>query len=135
VIVDVSVAAAWCFEDEASVFTEAVLDEVARIGATGPVLWMFEMSNVLATAEHRGRVDAERVARFLDALLALPVQVDGADAGALMPALVRVARAQRLTAYDASYLALAMRTGLPLATRDASLRAARHQVGVPLFGD
>jgi len=132
-IVDASVAAAWCFEDEASAFTEAALDEVVRNGASVPALWIFEMANVLAMAERRGRVDAERVARFLDALLALPVRVDHREAAALAPALVRVSRAQRLTAYDASYLELAMRTGLSLATRDAALRTAAEHVGVTLF--
>ncbi len=133
VIVDASVAASWCFEDETSAFTEAVLDDVTQNGARVPALWLFEMSNVLATAERRGRIDTERVARFLQALLALPVEVDHVEKTALLPALVRIARSHSLTAYDASYLELAMRSGLPLATRAAALQAAAERVGVTLF--
>jgi predicted nucleic acid-binding protein len=130
--VDASVAAAWCFEDEASSFTDAVLDAVVREGARVPALWLFEMSNVLTMAERRGRVGAERVARFLDALLALPIQVDRPDPSFLMPALARVSRDRGLTSYDASYLELAMRSGLPLATRDAALKAAAERAEVAL---
>lgn len=132
VVLDASVAAAWCFEDEASPFTDAVLDEVVRRGARVPALWLFEMSNVLAVAERRGRVDSERVTRFLDALLALPIQVDHPEPSFLAPALARVSRDQGLTSYDAAYLELAMRSGLPLATRDVGLRAAAERAGVLL---
>jgi len=133
IVVDASVAAAWCFDDEVSPFTEAALDEVVRNGARVPALWLVEMTNVLAMAERRGRLDAERVDGFLEGLLALPVDLDHGEPGVLWPALVRIARAQRLTAYEAAYLELAMRLGLPLATQDASLRTAAERVGVTLF--
>lgn len=134
-VLDASVAAAWCFEDETSSFTEGVLDDVVRHGALVPALWTFEMANVLAMAERRGRIDEARVSKFLSALLALPLHVDRTEPSSLMPALVRVARAQQLSAYDAAYLELAMRTGSPLATQDASLRSAAERVGVPLVRD
>lgn len=134
IVVDASVAAAWCFEDEASPYADAALDEVVRSGARVPALWPFEMGNVLALAERRGRLDAERVERFLEALLVLPLSLDRRETDTLVPSLVRVARAHRLTAYDASYLELAMRAGLPLATGDATLRAAARRAGVSLFG-
>jgi len=133
VVVDASVAASWCFEDETSPFTESVLDHVTQNGARVPALWLFEMSNVLAVAERRGRIDVEQVTRFQEALLALPVLIDRVEERALVPALIRIARAHSLTAHDASYLELAMRSGLPLATRDGALRAAAERVGVTLF--
>ena len=133
IVVDVSVAAAWCFEDEVSAFTDAALDAVVRGGARVPALWVVEMANVLAMAERHGRLDAARVDRFLEALLALPVTLDHGAAAALAPTLLRLARVHRLTAYDASYLELALRTGLPLATRDAALRRAADRAGVTLF--
>ena len=132
-VVDASVAAAWCFEDEVSPFTEAALDEVVRNGARVPALWLVEMTNVLAMAERHGRLDAERVDRFLESLLALPVVVDRAEPGVLVPAVVRIARAQRLTAYDAAYLELAMRARLAAGHPGPSLRAAAERVGVALF--
>jgi predicted nucleic acid-binding protein len=133
IVVDASVAAAWCFEDEVSPFTETVLDAVVRDGARVPALWVVEMSNVLAMAERHGRLDAARVDQILAALVALPVTLEHGDVSSLAPALVRLARAHRLTAHDAAYLELAMRTGLPLATRDASLLTAAGRVGVSLF--
>jgi predicted nucleic acid-binding protein len=98
-----------------------------------PALWVVEMANVLAMAERHGRLDAARVGRFLDALLALPVTLDHGATATIGPALVRLARVHRLTAYEASYLELAVRTGLPLATRDAALRRAADGAGVTLF--
>jgi predicted nucleic acid-binding protein len=130
--VDASVASAWCFEDEASPGTDAVLDEVVRLGARVPALWLFEMANVLTLAERRGRVDNEQVGRFVDALLALPIQVDRAEPAFLVPALARISRDERLTSYDAAYLELAIRSGLPLATRDGALQAAAERAGVAL---
>jgi predicted nucleic acid-binding protein len=132
VVVDASVAAAWCFEDEASPITDAILDAVVRRGARVPALWLFEMSNVLTMAERRGRLDPGRVAQFLDALLALPIQVDRPEPSFLVPALARVSRDHGITSHDAAYLELAMRSGLPLATLDAALRAAAERAGVTL---
>jgi len=83
-------------------------------------------------SERRGRVDTARVAAFLDALLALAIQVDRPDPSYLLPALARVSRDQGLTSDDAAYLELAMRSGLPLATRDVALRAAAERAGVLL---
>lgn len=92
-----------------------------------------EMANVLIMAERHGRMDAEHAERVLASLLALPIHLEHREPQALAPAILRTARAHRLSAYDAAYLELAMRAGLPLATNDASLRAAADRVGVPLF--
>jgi predicted nucleic acid-binding protein len=43
-------------------------------------------------------------------------------------------RAYELTAYDATYLELAMRLKLPLATLDVQLIAAAKRAAVPLIG-
>ena len=133
-VVDASVCAAWFLEDETSSFTEAALEEVVRDGATVPAVWPFEMANVLVMAERRGRIDPARAASIRVALLGLPVQVDEAATLSLVSSIVGMARAHRLSAYDAAYFELSVRTGLALATRDASLRAAAEQLGVPLFG-
>lgn len=101
-------------------------------GARVPALWLFEISNVLTLAERRGRVDSDWVTRSLEAFLALPIQVDRQEPSVLAPALARVSRDQGLTSYDAAYLELAMRSGLPLATRDVALRAAAERAGVTL---
>ncbi len=116
-----------------SPFTESVLDAVVRDGARVPALWVIEMASVLTMAERHGRLDAARVDQVVATLAALPVTLDHGDVGSQTPTLVRLARAQRLTAYDAAYLELAMRTGLPLATRAGSLLTAAERVGASLF--
>ena len=133
-VVDASVSAAWFLEDETSSLTEAALDQVVRDGAAVPAVWAFEMANVLVMAERRGRIDPARATSIRVALLALPVHTDDAEPLSLVLAIVGMARAHRLSAYDAAYLELSVRTGLVLATRDAGLRAAAERLGVPLFG-
>jgi predicted nucleic acid-binding protein len=132
IVVDASIAAAWCLDDEAGSYPDVVLDVIVQRGARVPSIWSFEMANVLAAAERRGRIDAARVRSFLDALLSLPIDVEERSATELLPALVATARAQGLSAYDAAYLELAFRTGAPMATSDRKLRAAATAMGVSL---
>ncbi len=132
VVLDCSVVAAWCFEDEADAATDALLDCVAADGAVVPPLWACELANLLAGAERRGRIDAGRGSTILDLLAALPIAVDPRPAAELPRLLVDLARATGLTAYDAAYLEVALRTGMPLATRDAALARAAAAAGVPL---
>ena len=121
-VVDASVALAWCFEDEATPQTEAVLDRLSHDTAVVPSLWELEVSNVLLAGERRDRLTESQSARFVALLAQLPILVDTAsvDVGAVLAA----GRQHVLTAYDAAYLVLAEREGVPLATLDARLRAA-----------
>jgi predicted nucleic acid-binding protein len=132
VVLDCSAAVSWCFEDEATAAGEALLDRVGRNGALVPVLWPFEIANTLVMAERRGRLTGARVAAFVAAIEDLPITVDEEISSALHEVLA-LARGERLTVYDAAYLELAMRTGLPLATRDRALAAAAASSGVVLI--
>ena len=134
IVIDVSVSAAWCFEDETSDLSEAALDHVAGSAALVPRLWTFEMANVLALAARRGRIDAKRVERFLSVLSAMPVRFDDVDPQRLARDLVAIARVHELTAYDAAYLELSLRSGAMLATQDGQLANAAERAGVTLFG-
>ncbi len=127
-----SVTLAWCFEDEATPHTDAILDLLAEDSATVPALWELEVTNVLLLAERRGRLTESQSARFLALLTQLPIRIDtaGVDAGAVLDA----GRHHALTAYDCTYLLLAQREGIPLASMDGKLRAAAHAVGIPLVG-
>ncbi len=131
IVLDASAIAAWCFEDESDPAADALLDRVATDSATVPGLWVFEVANLLAGAERRGRIDAARASTFLELLGALPITVDPRPAADLPLPLLAIARGTGLTAYDAAYLELALRTGATLATRDARLRAAAATAGVP----
>jgi predicted nucleic acid-binding protein len=132
-VVDASVSGGWFIGDESSPFTDAALTLVADSGARVPGIWPFEIASMLAVAERHERATAEQVAEALRLLDALPVVIDASHTSRTLPALTRFARDYGLTAYDASYLELALRTGSVLATRDTGLQRAAEQAGVPLF--
>ena len=132
-VIDASVSGSWCFPEEASTLSEAALEAVTRSGAVVPTLWMFEMANVLGVGERRGRIGAEAAAVIREALADLPIQLDGTRTLRSISDLTDLAREFDLTAYDASYLELAIRTGSTLATRDVALMRAATRAGVPLF--
>lgn len=130
-VLDCSVTMAWCFEDEADHYSDGVLAALSGSSAVVPGLWPLEVANVLMVSERRGRLTREDAQRFLEHLASLPISVDPIvpEAGELLA----VARAHRLSAYDAAYLHLAVRTHLPLATRDRTLRAAAKAARVGSF--
>lgn len=132
-VVDTSVTMAWCFEDEASEAADAVLDRLAREGGRAPLLWRYEVSNVLLIAERRGRVSEFQVTNVLTQLLELPISLE--ETPASMETLLATGREHRLSSYDAAYLSLAVRQGIPLATLDKGLRKAALTAGVPLLID
>ena len=130
-IVDASMAMAWCFEDERSDETDAVLASVVASGGVVPPLWSAEVANVLVVAERRGRISPADVAQFVDLLERLPLSVWEPDGS--MSEVIACARQYDLSAYDATYLVAAMREGLPLATLDASLRRGASGAGVSVL--
>jgi len=132
-VIDASVSGSWCFPDEASPLSEAVLESVARSGAVVPTLWMYEMASILAIGERRGRIEAKAAVVIREALADLPIQPDQTRTLRTISHLVNLAQEHDLTPYDASYLELAMRSGSALATSDAALKRAGERAGVPLF--
>lgn len=129
VVVDASIAVAWCFEDEPD--ASAIADAVRENGGLVPGLWHLEVANVLIHAERRGRI-ADVPAR-LALLAALPIETDGETSRRAWEATTALARSEGLTAYDAAYLELALRRGARLATRDGDLAAAARRMGVALL--
>ena len=128
---DASVALAWCFEDEATEATDALLDRLHRDHAVVPSVWPLEVANVMLVAGRRGRLSEAQTSRFLALLSQLPIEID--DSAAEMSGLVAAGRTHGLSSYDASYLVLAERLGAPLATLDQRLAAAATDAGVPLL--
>ena len=112
-----------------------VFDQLTAAGAWVPSLWRLEIANVLEMGVRRGRMDAA----FRDATLAdlelLPIQTDPDTEKHAWRLTLRLAERHRLTVYDAAYLELAMRRGLPLASLDRELRAAAAVEGVELLGE
>ena len=110
-----------------------MLDRLVEGGAFAPQLWPVEALNVLLAAERRGRIDAGARHRLAGFLQRLPIGIDDETAVQVWTATTRLAEHHRLTAYDATYLELALRLGLPLATADKALRAAAEAAGVALL--
>lgn len=132
-MLDASFTFQWLFQDEASPEGFAALAVIGREGAVIPALWFVEITNVLGLAERRGRIEAAGLQEALRLLRSLPLVVDEPPSLAWSEPVLQLMRAHRLTAYDASYLELARRRGLPLATKDRDLLAAAPAVGVPLL--
>jgi predicted nucleic acid-binding protein len=132
-VVDCSVTMAWCFADELDEYADSVLGALSSNEATVPSLWSLEVANTLIQGERRRRLTVADSQRFLDLLESLPIQLDGETATRATGATLAVGREYGLSIYDATYLELAMREGLSLATRDRRLRTASKAAGVPLF--
>ena len=133
-VLDSSIALSWCFEDERTPATRALLVRVGVAGACAPALWPLEVLYALAMAERRSRIDSERRQRLAGFLHDLPVTIDDETASQAWAVASQLAARFRLTVYDAAYLELAQRLNLPLATLDQELRAAAAALGVPLLG-
>ena len=129
-VLDASVTVAWCFDDESTPAAWALLDRLRTTPGHVPALWELEIGNILLGAERRRRITQARAALFLGILGELDIRVDPDLPGRAFRDVLPLARAQRLTTYDATYLELAMRLGLPLATKDAALVRAANAVRV-----
>jgi predicted nucleic acid-binding protein len=133
-VLDSSVALAWVLPGEGSDTTEALLDEIAADGATASGLWPLETANVLLFAEKARRITTDERRRSLTMLAALPIHIDPDTAAQAFGRTLNLAEAHGLTLYDASYLELALRLALPLASLDKKLRQAAEVNGVELLG-
>lgn len=132
-VLDASMTLAWCFSDESTAYTEAVLDLLAAgAEATTPAIWPFEVVNGLLMAERRKRITTAQVTSVLQRIATLPITVDSTRVDRAFGPILAAAREQKLTAYDAAYLELAMREGLPLATLGVQLKQAARSAGVAL---
>lgn len=132
-VLDVSVTMAWCFEDEATPETWAILDRLQSEGAVVPSLWPLEVANVLLLAEKRKRATAAQAGAFIEQLLQLPIRIEDQTTQRALHEIYGLGRSSALTAYDASYLELAIRSHLPLATNDRALAAAAKEAGVSIL--
>src|SRR3954451_14317850 len=132
-ILDNSVAMVWGSDDEADPYAEALLDLMPTARAYVPSLWPLEVANALLVGERRKRITPPDTAKFLSLLGTFPITVDDETTARAWGDTLGLARAHNLSAYDAAYLELAMRRGLPLATLDAKLKSVALAVGVPLF--
>jgi len=133
IVIDASVALAWCFPDEASEYADGVLVALDGRTAMVPAIWPVEVANALLVGERRKRIRQPEVRRFLDLLKGLSILEDGQPFADTVSNILPLAREHDLSAYDAAYLDVAVRHGAPLATLDAALQKACRAAGVKIF--
>jgi predicted nucleic acid-binding protein len=132
-VLDASVALSWCFKNEATTIGDRVLERLADAAASVPAIWHLEIANVLALSERRGRITLARSTEFIALLETLVIVIDEETPSRALGHVLDLARAERLTAYDAAYLELAMRLGVPLASKDGDLCDAAERLGVSVL--
>ena len=133
-VIDSSMTLAWCFEDEKTAASLAVLARVAEAGAIAPALWRLEVANGLQMAVRRKRITAAYRDASLADLRALFIAIDPQTDHHAWTATLQLADRHDLTLYDAAYLELAQRRNLPLATLDGKLATAARGENVALIG-
>ena len=131
-VVDASITLAWCFDDEATAATEAILERLVLEGGIAPAHWPLEVANGLRFAGSSGRVTDDVVSKAREIVRQLPVEVRPVETLTALH-LIEPAREHDLTVYDAAYLGIAEALGLGIATLDERLAAACRTVGVPLI--
>jgi len=133
-VLDSSITLSWVYADETTEHGRRVFNELSESGGWVSGLWRLEVANVLEMGVRRKRHSAA----FRDATLAdlaqLPIQVDAETDRLAWGATLRLAERHHLTLYDATYLELALRRNLPIATLDEDLRRAARAEKVRLLG-
>jgi predicted nucleic acid-binding protein len=133
-VLDASITLAWCYEDETTEAVQRSFDIVRTNGAWVPVLWLWEVANVLQMNVRRGRHNA----KFRDCALAdlalFPIKEDAEAGRQAWSGSLILAERHSLTVYDAAYLEVALRRGLPLATLDRDLGRAASAEKIQVLG-
>ncbi len=132
-VLDGSVALAWFFQDEADPYADSVVARLPAAGAIVPQIWPLEVANAVAMGERRKRSTEAQAAHWLGFLASLPITVDDETNDRAWSDVLSLARAHHLSVYDATYLEVALRRGLPIATLDDKLKAAASAAGIPQF--
>lgn len=122
VVVDASVALAWCFADEDSEYADAVLEALEGQAIVVPSVWALEVANAVLVAERRKRIGKADIVRFVTLLGQLSISELSVPIGGILETVIPLAREYGLSAYDAAYLDVAVRTGLALATARGNCR-------------
>ena len=136
-VLDASVAISWCFPGDATEdtpYSRRILRELIVNDAIVPEIWAFEVANnIFVSHNKRKRISEQQVTEYLTLLKALPIRVESQPIWSNVD-LESFARRWDIAAYDAAYLSLALRRGLPLATSDEVLKQKAIQAGVEILG-
>ena len=132
-VLDCSLALSWFFADEDDAYAKAVGKSLATTAAIAPSIWPLEVANSVLAGERRRRSTPEQASTWLNYLRGIPIVIDGETGAHAWSGTIDLGRQHALSAYDAAYLELAIRRGLPIATLDDLLRKASKKVGVKAY--
>lgn len=130
-VLDNSVVTGWYIPSQTTAYTQAIATRLETDRALVPALWQLEFANVLKTACTRGTLSLDTARLISDTVGTLPIEVDTGPAPGPRQLLELAVRYQ-ISSYDAAYLELAMRHGLPIASQDVKLREAAVAASVAL---
>jgi predicted nucleic acid-binding protein len=132
-VIDASVALSWFLQDEESPASDRLFALVADEGAVVPSLWRLEIANALQVAVRRNRIDRAYRDGTIQRAGRLPIEVDPETDTHAWTRTLHLSERHNITVYDAAYLELALRRGVPLATRDQDLAKAALDSGVTVL--
>jgi predicted nucleic acid-binding protein len=132
-IIDISIALPWNVASQATPLTAQAETYVRQEGAVVPFHFHLEFCNALVVLERRRRLKKAQVDEAIENISLLDLEIDDLAVRSISQTVLPLARLHELTLYDATYLELALRTGLPLATRDQALAVAAKKSGAALF--
>ena len=133
VVVDASIALAWCFPDETSDYADGVLVSLEGKTILVPAIWGPEIANAVLVGERRKRLNQPEIRQFTALLESLSLLQDVRPVANYVNDVLPLARKHGLSAYDAAYLELSIRHGAPLATLDEKLQKAAKRIGIKIF--
>ena len=135
-VLDNSVAMRWLLASnkiDDQIYAEDVLKSLSNKDALVPNLWHLEATNVLLGAEKRDETSVGEIEGFISQLENLPIHVDHLTVHQAFNRTLALARAYKLSSYDAAYLELAIREGIPIATLDKDIIKAANKSGVRIY--
>ena len=133
-VADSSIGIGWIHPSQATELTKKLLEEAKNgIAVHVPALWQLEIANGLLVAVRRKLMTAPQRELGLALVSQLRVIIDDETNRLAFSTISELAVKHSLSVYDASYLELARRKSLPLATRDEALKTAAKKSGVKLL--
>jgi predicted nucleic acid-binding protein len=133
IVVDASIALAWCFPDETSEYADDILVALGGHTILVPAIWGLELANAILVGQRRKRLNLPEVRSFTSLLENLSIVQDAQLVSDNIRTVLPLAQAHGLSAYDAAYLELSIRHSARLATLDRALRKAARSSGIELF--
>ncbi len=132
-VLDASITLSWCFKDECTALTDQTLKLLETEQAFVPEIWSLEIGNILILAERKKRIKYADIVQFLELINKLNIEIDNETSSKAFNEILYLAHSEKITTYDASYLELAMRKGVPLASKDLQLCKIAERLGTKIL--